>query len=59
MQKKLDILNNLRFKYYLDQDPDTNKYSLRLKFLSLSCNTILDNIDIRKAAFEGTTPANQ
>jgi IclR family transcriptional regulator, KDG regulon repressor len=36
---------------YVTQDPETRKYRLGFKFLSIS-NIILDNIDIRKIAHE-------
>lgn len=35
---------------YVAQDPDSKKYSLGFKFLAVS-KTILDNLDVRKAAY--------
>lgn len=43
------ILNTFLTYHYVAQDPETKKYSLGLKFLSIS-KTLLDNIDVRKIA---------
>ena len=45
------ILSMLRSEDYVVQDPDTKRYFLGFKFLSIS-SKILDNLDIRKAAYK-------
>jgi DNA-binding IclR family transcriptional regulator len=44
------ILAMFRRYDYIAQDPETKKYSLGLKFLSVSAK-ILDNLDVRKTAY--------
>lgn len=43
------ILNTLMAKGYIEKNPETEKYSLGMRFLYLS-STILDQMDIRKVA---------
>lgn len=45
------ILSMLRYEDYVDQDPDTKRYFLGFKFLSIS-SKILENLDIRKASYK-------
>jgi DNA-binding IclR family transcriptional regulator len=44
------ILSTFRYYDYVDQDPETKKYMLSFKFLSIS-SRILDQIDIRRTAY--------
>lgn len=45
------ILGMLRSEDYVVQDPDTKRYFLGFKFLSIS-SKILDNLDIRRASYK-------
>jgi pyruvate ferredoxin oxidoreductase gamma subunit len=44
------ILSTFRCYDYVAQNPETKKYSLGFRFLSIS-TTILDNLDVRKTAY--------
>ncbi len=52
------ILSTLLPYDYVAQDPDSKKYSLGFKFLSMS-KVILDNIDVRKVAYNYLRSLNE
>jgi DNA-binding IclR family transcriptional regulator len=52
------ILSTFREQDYVSQDPETKKYSVGFKFLSIS-SSILDNLDVRKTAYNDLRKLHQ